>query len=161
MFKDLFRKETFSWALYDWANSAFSTSIIAGFFPIFFKSYWNQGVDAATSTARLGFTNAIASFVIAVLAPFLGALADEAGAKKKFLFWGVLLGSLATLAFAVIGEGGWMWASGCYVFTLIAFAVTVCSTMRCCRVCRNLRTSISFRREATHSDTSAEACSCF
>jgi MFS transporter, UMF1 family len=125
MFKELFRKETFSWALYDWANSAFSTSIIAGFFPIFFKSYWNQGVDAATSTARLGFTNAVASFVIAVIAPFLGALADEAGTKKKFLFWGVLLGSLATLAFALIGEGGWMWASGCYVFALIAFAVTV------------------------------------
>lgn len=125
MFKDFFRKDTFSWALYDWANSAFSTSIMAGFFPIFFKSYWNMGVEASLSTARLGFTNAIASFVIALIAPFLGTLADEAGAKKKFLFWGVLLGSLATMAFALIGEGHWMLAASCYVFTLIAFSVTI------------------------------------
>jgi UMF1 family MFS transporter len=125
MFKDLFRKDTFSWAVYDWANSAFATSIVAGFFPIFFKSYWNVGAEAAVSTARLGFTNAIASFVIAVLAPFLGALADEAGTKKKFLFWGVLVGSLATMLFAAIGEGAWTSASACYVVALIAFSVTV------------------------------------
>ncbi|MEO5667579.1 MAG: MFS transporter [Bdellovibrionota bacterium] len=125
MFKDLFRKETFSWAFYDWANSAFATSIMAGFFPLFFKSYWNVGVEASVSTVRLGFTNAAASLVIAVLAPFIGAFADEAGTKKKFLFWGVLLGSLATMAFAVIGEGDWMLASGCYVLAIIAFSVTI------------------------------------
>jgi MFS transporter, UMF1 family len=125
MFKDLFRKDTFSWAFYDWANSAFATSIVAGFFPIFFKNYWNMGVDPALSTARLGFTNALASLIIAVLAPFLGTLADEAGTKKKFLFWGVLLGSIATIAFAGIGESQWMWAAACYVFALIAFSSTV------------------------------------
>jgi len=125
MFKDLFKKETFSWALYDWANSAFSTSIMAGFFPIFFKSYWNTGVEASVSTARLGFTNAAASLVIALIAPFIGTFADEAGAKKKFLFWGVLMGSLATLAFAAIGEGDWMWASACYVVAIVAFSVTI------------------------------------
>jgi MFS-type transporter involved in bile tolerance (Atg22 family) len=37
-------RRTFSWALYDWANSAFATTVMAGFFPIFFKQYWSQDV---------------------------------------------------------------------------------------------------------------------
>ncbi|MGW8188282.1 MAG: MFS transporter, partial [Desulfobacterales bacterium] len=45
------RKAVWGWALYDWANSAFATTIIAGFFPIFFKQYWSQGTDPNVSTA--------------------------------------------------------------------------------------------------------------
>lgn len=37
------KKAVVSWALYDWANSAFATTVIAGFFPIFFKQYWSAG----------------------------------------------------------------------------------------------------------------------
>ena len=35
------RRQVVSWAFYDWANSAFATTVIAGFFPIFFKQYWS------------------------------------------------------------------------------------------------------------------------
>jgi MFS transporter, UMF1 family len=95
------------------------------FFPIFFKSYWNVDVDAATSTARLGFTNAAASFVIAGMAPFLGAFADSAAAKKKFLFFGAFFGSLATMGFAALGEGMWLGASSLYMVALISFSISV------------------------------------
>jgi len=84
------RRTVFSWVLYDWANSAFSTTVMAGFFPVFFKQ--NAGVDAATSTLRLGMANAAASVVVALLAPVLGAIADRGGARKKFLFLFAALG---------------------------------------------------------------------
>jgi len=48
-------KQVWGWALYDWANSAFATTVMAGFFPIFFKQYWSYGADVNTSTAQLGF----------------------------------------------------------------------------------------------------------
>ena len=44
-------KQVWGWALYDWANSAFATTVMAGFFPVFFKSYWSAGTDVNTSTA--------------------------------------------------------------------------------------------------------------
>lgn len=125
MFKTLFRKDTFSWALYDWANSAFSTSIMAVLFPLFYKNYWNAGVEATTSTARLGMTIGLSSALIAVLAPLLGALADEASAKKKFLFVSVLMGSIATLALAAVGEGHWLPASGIYLIAIVCFSASL------------------------------------
>ena len=54
------RRSVWGWALYDWANSAFATTVVAGFFPIFFKQYWSAGSDVNTSTAQLGFGNALA-----------------------------------------------------------------------------------------------------
>ena len=75
----------FSWALYDWANSVFATTVIAGFFPVFFKQYWNAGVDPVVSTARLGFASSAASVFILLAAPILGALADGGASRKRYL----------------------------------------------------------------------------
>ena len=63
------RKAVVSWALYDWANSAFATTVMAGFFPLFFKQFWNHGVDPALSTARLGLGNSVSGLAIVILAP--------------------------------------------------------------------------------------------
>ncbi len=75
------RKSVYAWAFYDWANSAFATTVIAGFFPIFFKQFWSTGADVTVSTLRLGTANSVASIVVAFLAPFLGAIADKGSAK--------------------------------------------------------------------------------
>ena len=69
-------REKFSWSLYDWANSVFATTVLAGFFPLFFKSYWAGDLDDATSTALLGTASSIAGLVIVLIAPLLGAIAD-------------------------------------------------------------------------------------
>jgi len=53
------RKKVISWALYDWANSAFSTTVVAGFFPVFFEGYWSAEVTATESTYRLGAANSL------------------------------------------------------------------------------------------------------
>jgi len=73
------RREVWSWALVDWGNSAFATVVMAGFFPVFFKSYWAGGLGAADSTVWLGLANALASLLVVVLAPALGALQPRAG----------------------------------------------------------------------------------
>ena len=90
------RKTILAWSLYDWANSAFATTVMAGFFPIFFKMYWNTGVDPVTSTARLGIANSVASVFFVLLAPFLGSIADQGSVKKKFLFFFSFMGIVMT-----------------------------------------------------------------
>ena len=110
------------WALYDWANSAFATTVLAGFFPILFKEYWNAGVDAATSTARLGDASSLASLIVAILAPLLGAIADRAGRRKAGLFAFTLLGVVMTGALGMVEKGHWQLASLCFVLAQIGFA---------------------------------------
>lgn len=109
------KKRIRSWAFYDWANSAFATTIMAGFFPVFFKEYWSAGVDAVTTTARLGTVISISSLIMAILSPTLGVVADLKGFKKGFCFFFTAIGVLCSLWLAFIPMGGWeaaMWAYG-------------------------------------------------
>jgi len=116
------RKSVYSWALYDWANSAFSTTVIAGFFPVFFKQYWSAGADVTVSTLRLGTANSIASIIVAILAPFLGAIADKSSAKKRFLFFFAMMGIVMTGALYFVEQGDWPVAVFVYVAATIGFA---------------------------------------
>ncbi len=115
------RKEIISWVLYDWANSAFSLTVMAGFFPVFFKSFWSAGVEPTVSTARLGLGNATAGLIVALLSPFLGALADAGRAKKKMLVLFVFVGVVSTGNLFFIGQGNWLFAIFCFVFACIGF----------------------------------------
>ena len=113
------RRDTISWALYDWANSAFFTTVLAGFFPVFFQKFWSTGVDPTVSTSRLGFANGIAGLLLAVLAPVLGAVADRAGGRKRQLVAWTMLGVAGTAALGFIGEGEWWWAAACFMVAAI------------------------------------------
>ncbi len=108
--------------MYDWANSAFATTVMAGFFPIFFKQFWSSGADVNMSTARLGFGNAIASIMVAVMAPVLGAIADSGSMRKKFLIFFAYLGVLMTASLFLIQKGDWGWAIFIYVMGIIGFS---------------------------------------
>lgn len=119
--KLLLRHPVVHWAFYDWANSAFATTVMAGFFPIFFKQYWSAGVEATLSTFRLGVANSAASFVLAVLAPLLGAIADRGGARIRFLWGFTVLGAVATAALFWVTKGEWLWASAFYVAASMGF----------------------------------------
>ncbi len=116
------RKAVWGWALYDWANSAFATTVMAGFFPLFFKQYWSYGADVNVSTAQLGFGNSVASLIVALLAPILGAIADKGSAKKKFLVFFAYLGVLMTAALFLVQKGQWAWAIFIYVMGIIGFS---------------------------------------
>jgi len=115
------RRDTVSWALYDWANSAFATTVLAGFFPVFFQQFWSTGVDPTISTSRLGFANAIAGIIVAVLAPVLGAIADRAAGRKRQLVMWSTLGVIGTASLGFIGQGEWWWAAACFVMAGIGF----------------------------------------
>ena len=116
------QKSIWGWAMYDWANSAFATTVMAGFFPVFFKQYWSYGVDVNMSTARLGFGNAVASIFVAAMAPILGAVADSGSARKKFLTCFAYLGVLMTAALFLIQKGNWEWAIFLYILGIIGFS---------------------------------------
>jgi len=113
--------QVLAWSFYDWANSAFATTVMAGFFPLFFKQYWSAGVVATDSTFRLGVANSLASIFIVCLAPLLGALADQAGAKKRFLFFFAAMGIVMTGAFPLVAMGNWMLALVLYGLALLGF----------------------------------------
>ena len=113
------RRDTISWALYDWANSAFFTTVLAGFFPVFFQKFWSTGVDPTVSTSRLGFANGLAGLLVAILAPVLGAVADRSGGRKRQLVAWTTLGVAGTAALGFIGQGEWWWAAACFMVAAI------------------------------------------
>jgi MFS transporter, UMF1 family len=115
------RRRVLAWAFYDWANSAFATVVIAGFFPVFFAQFWAKDLPAGASTQWLGYTSSAASLILVLSAPLLGALADQLGAKKRFLLGFTLLGVLATAALYWLGAGHWQAALALYLAGLLGF----------------------------------------
>ena len=116
----LLTKQSLSWALYDWANSAYATIVMAVFFQLLFSNYWYT--DNGNTTTPLGIANAIGSLVIVLIAPILGAIADRGGLKKNLLFIFAVTGILFTFTLYFIGEGQWLLALSIYVLAGIGFA---------------------------------------
>ena len=114
-----------AWAFYDWANSAFSTTVMAGFFPVLFKQYYSAGVDAAESSYRLGVASSLSSLAIALIAPALGAIADAGGSRKRFLLASAALGIGATSLLFFIGSGQWVAAAAVFVTAVIGFSASM------------------------------------
>ena len=116
------KKAIWGWAIYDWANSVYVTTVMAGFFSVFFKKYWSAGADVNVSTAQLGFANSIASLLVALMAPVLGAIADKGSARKKFLIFFAYLGVLMAAGLFLVQEGQWGMAIFVYVMGIIGFS---------------------------------------
>ncbi|WP_246880680.1 MFS transporter [Sporosarcina sp. 6E9] len=108
--------------MYDWGNSAYSIIITTAVFPLFYKSVAsNAGISNADSTAYLGYAVAFATFIIAMIGPVLGALADYQGMKKKFFFTFFAIGSLSTAALAFVPEGNGTLLLVFYAITAVGF----------------------------------------
>ena len=114
------KKGAISWALYDCANSAFALTVIAGFFGPFYHDYWSGGSEQALFWQ--GITVSLASLIVALIAPILGALADQAHGKKRFLSIFMFLGAFSTAGFFLVGKGYWQLASIIYILGFIGFA---------------------------------------
>jgi len=111
----LHRPELRAWAMYDWANSAFWTTIIAAVFPIYFTRVAAADLPPAVATARFAAATTVAMVIIAVLSPILGAMADYAGLKMKMLGAFLGLGVLATACMYFIERGDWKLATLLFV----------------------------------------------
>ncbi|MGH8186211.1 MAG: MFS transporter [Steroidobacteraceae bacterium] len=117
----LFDRKVIAWALYDWANSAFATTVMVVFFPLFFKQYLTAGQDATTSTFWLGIANGTSSFVLAIMAPWLGALADKGNAHVRFLAAFTAIGVVPTALLAFVGPSGWVTAAVLFAIASVGF----------------------------------------
>ncbi len=115
------QKRIYGWALYDWANSAYATTVMAGFFPLFFKAFYSAGADPTVSTAQLGVANSVSSIIVVLMAPLLGAIADAGGIRKRFLLMFAFLGILMSASLALVGKGQWELAAFVYVLGNIGF----------------------------------------
>jgi len=115
-------RQVLSWGLYDWANSAFATTVIAGLFPVFFKQYWASAQSVTESTFYLGLVNSIASLLIVASAPLLGTIADQLSQRKKFLLIFALTGIFMSAGLSLIAEGAWLAALLLYLFAVIGFS---------------------------------------
>ena len=115
-----FTKEEKSWAFYDWGSSAYSIIITTAVFPLYYKaSATEAGVDLADSTAYLGYTIAIFTFILAMIGPILGTIADYQGLKKKFFTVFFLLGTISTAALAFVPSENWLMLLICYTFAAL------------------------------------------
>ena len=117
----LLDRRIFSWALYDWANSAFATTVMAGFFPVFY-SLLSQDISARESQFWFNICLAASSILIAIAAPVLGAIADRGGSRKKFLATFAMLGIIMSASLAWVHAGMWWIGLIIYGFGQIGFA---------------------------------------
>jgi UMF1 family MFS transporter len=118
------RPELRAWAMYDWANSAFQTTIITAVFPRFFSDYAAAGLAPADATARFAWATTIAVTITAVIGPILGALADVKGLKKPLLAVSMTVGVVATLLMATIARGDWTYAALVFMVANIGIAAS-------------------------------------
>ena len=111
--------------MYDWANSAFATTILAAIFPIYYSTVAGAELPGNKVTVYYGYTASLALLMIALVAPVLGALADQFRAKKKFLAVFAALGIVATAFMATVERGEWRTASVLFVFGYAGFAWSI------------------------------------
>jgi UMF1 family MFS transporter len=108
-----------AWAMYDWANSAFATTIMGSILPAYFSTY----IAMEGALAIWGYTVAIGSLIAALISPVLGAIADFRGSKKKFMAFFIAVGVISTaLLFFVKSPDDQLLASILYIFGTIGFA---------------------------------------
>lgn len=115
------RRPVVGWAFYDWANSAFATTVMAGFFPVFYSAI-TRDISAEDSQFYFNLTLAAASILIAASAPILGAVADRGGSRKKFLVFFASLGILMTGALAWVHAGHWWMGLVLYGLGTVGFS---------------------------------------
>ena len=111
-----------AWSMYDWANSAFATTIMAAILPIYYRTIAEATLNGNQITSYWAYTNSIALLLIALISPILGAMADFRGHKKRYLTIFALLGITATAFMFFLTTGDWMLASILFILGNIGFA---------------------------------------
>jgi len=111
-----------AWVMYDWANSAFATTIMAAVLPVYYAQVAGANLEGNLATVYWAYTTSISLLVAAVLGPILGAVADFRGEKKKFLAAFMVIGVLGTALLYFVRTGDWLMASAFFVLGELGFA---------------------------------------
>lgn len=117
------RRAIISWALYDFANSPFTTLVVT----FVYSTYFTQAIaaDPIAGTAQWSRAVTITALVVALSAPFLGALADRGGYRKRFVVAATLVCSAATAALYWVVPGQVLLALALFVLANIAYELGV------------------------------------
>ena len=118
-------KQVITWALYDWANSAFALSVLAVLFPLVLGNHWGVDDGGVSATIRLGWITFSASVIVFLIAPILGTIADTGGYRKRFLLLFAVTGAVATAGLGFVGQGDWPLALGLYLVASVGFYSSV------------------------------------
>ena len=116
------KKMIFGWYMYDWANSAFATTVMAAVLPIYYSQVAGATLEGNLASAYWGYTNTIALLISACLAPILGAIADFSGLKKRLLLSFAALGIFFTALLYFIKNGDWLFASLLFILSSVGFS---------------------------------------
>jgi len=117
-------KKYYSWVLYDWANSAYATIVLAGFFPIIFAEYFASSIQTSERTLYLGISNSSASLILIFIAPLFGLMADKFSNKKSFLLIFAGLSIISTLILSLISKDSYVLASIFFSISLLGFMMS-------------------------------------
>lgn len=120
----LHRRELRAWALYDWANSVFMTTVLQ-IFPVYFARAVAADLPAAEASERFAWVTTAAMVAVALLSPVLGAMADQAGLKKTMLAAFAGLGILATMGLGLAGRGDVALASALFVLANVGASSSI------------------------------------
>ena len=118
-------RQVITWALYDWANSAFALSVLAVLFPLVLGNYWGVDDGGVSATIRLGWITFFASLIVFLSAPVLGTIADTGGYRKRFLLLFAIAGAVSTAGLGFVGQGDWPIALGLYLVASVGFYSSV------------------------------------
>jgi UMF1 family MFS transporter len=111
-----------AWTLYDWANSAFATTILAAVLPIYYSQVAGATLPSeATATAYWSVGLSVSLFITAIISPILGTISDIMRGKKRFLAIFTGVGILATGMLVLVDRGDWLLASLVFVVGRIGF----------------------------------------
>ena len=116
------KRAIWAWTMYDWANSAFATTIMAAVLPVYYASVAAANLPGNLATVYWAYTTSISLLIAAILSPILGAIADFSGAKKRFLTIFMLLGVTATALLYFVRTGDWLMASIFFILGDLGFA---------------------------------------
>ena len=110
MSKTKLTKEVKAWISYDLGNSAFATTVLAAFFPIFYNQYWARELDSASSAEYLSWTLVISNLTLLFTAPLIGAITDISKSTKLMFVSMVSISIVCVGLLFFLQVGSWMYA---------------------------------------------------
>lgn len=121
-----YKRRIRAWTLYDWANSAFATTILAAVLPVYYSQVAGATLASpARATAYWSAGLSISLFFVAILSPILGTVSDIMRGKKRFLSLFLGIGVIATGLLVLVNTGDWLLASILFILGRIGFSGSI------------------------------------
>ena len=110
--------------MYDWANSAFFTTIVTAVFPIYFSKVAAKSLGDENATNAYLIATTVGMVASAIFAPYFGALADVSGRTKRLLAVTLAIAVLSVAGLFFVGEGDWKLGAGLFALANMAGSMT-------------------------------------